>query len=329
MGQTVVHHGTRKYGSKIWKSSDASFIHGLATVIVLSYTKVALISMKFIIPSWLYGSRAERVELRVHHVGTMKYFQGNHLWYAIPSLFLVVASVILPLYLTLKPFWGRLFPDDGSGGYCKKCQDILCCYIRQDKIDQLLLEFYGSFKDNRRFYAGFFFLYRLFLYATLAFTTSLTFQYSFQQGLLGFFLLCHSLCQPYGKLFSSANILDALIFFNLSLINAVSVYNYYSVIDIQGESRLAVGLQLMLIYLPLLYVFYRFIVWLRKIYSDAPQENHNHQLNQHQQIDHQPNQAGDHESVDLEEDRERDRQQYLESINMLNDYCVVDNPDQD
>jgi len=285
--------------------------------------------MKFIIPSSLYGSRAEVVEYRVHHVGTMKYFQGNHLWYAIPSLFLVVASVILPLYLTFKPFWGQLFPDDGSRGYCKKCQDILCCYIRQDKIDQLLLEFYGSFKDNRRFYAGFFFFYRLILYATLAFTTSLTFQYSFQQGLLGSFLLLYSIFQPYGKLFSSANILDALIFFNLSLINAVSVYNYYSVIDIQGESRLAVRLQLILIYLPLIYVLYRFIIWLRKIYSDAPQENHNHQRNQRQQIDHQPNEAGDHESVDLEEDRERDRQQYLESINMLNDYCVVDDPDQD
>jgi len=33
--------------------------HGFATAIFLSYTKVALISMKFIIPSSLYGSRAE------------------------------------------------------------------------------------------------------------------------------------------------------------------------------------------------------------------------------------------------------------------------------
>ncbi|XP_065888116.1 uncharacterized protein [Dysidea avara] len=321
----------KKIWKKVWNSSNASFIHGFATVIVLSYTKVALISMKFIIPSSLYGSRAEVVDIRVHHVGTMRYLRGDHLWYAIPSFFLVVASVIFPLYLTVKPFWGKLFPDDGNGGYFKKCQDAMCCYIRQDKIDQLLLEFYGSFKDNRRYYAGFFFFYRLILYAMLAFTTSLTFQYSFQQGILGFFLLIHSIFQPYGELFSSANILDALIFFNLSVINAISMYNYYSVVDIQGESQFAVILQLIFIYLPLIYVLYRFIHWLKKIHSDDPQENGHHQngrqRNQPQLNENQPNEA-DHESVDLEEDRERDRQQYLESINMLNDYYVV-NPDQD
>ena len=110
------------------------------------------------------------------------------------------------------------------------------------------------------------------------------------------------------------------------------MYNYYSVVDIQGESQFAVILQLIFIYLPLIYILYRFIHWLKKIHSDDPQENGHHQngrqRNQPQLNVNQPNEA-DHESVDLEEDRERDRQQYLESINLLNDYYVVNDPDQD
>jgi len=188
----------------------------------------------------------------------------------------------------------------------------MLCWTRQ-----MLLEFYGSFKGNRRFYAGFFFFYRLILYATLAFTTSLTFQYSFQQGILVFFLLLHSIFQPYDVMFVSANILDALIFFNLSLINAISVYNYYSVVDIQGQSQLAIILQLILIYLPLIYVLFRFILWIKKIWSDDPQDSNQQQSGQ-QQNQQQPN-----EPVDLEGDRERDRQRYLESLNMGNDYLIV------
>jgi len=111
------------------KRSNASFIHGLATVIVLSCTKVALISMKFIIPSALYGSKGEIVEIRVHHVGTINYFQGDHLWYAIPSCFLVIMSFIFPLYLIIKPLWGQLFDDNGSGGCWKKCHDKSCCCV--------------------------------------------------------------------------------------------------------------------------------------------------------------------------------------------------------
>jgi len=76
-------------------------------------------------------------------------------------------------------------------------------------------------------------------------------------------------------------------------------------------------------------VLYCFIIWLRKIYSDDPQEN-NRPRNRQQQYQHQQeHQPEDHESVDLEEDRERDRQQYLESVNLLNDYCMVNDSDQD
>jgi len=106
-------------------------------------------------------------------------------------------------------------------------------------------------------------------------------------------------------MFTSANILDALIFFNLILINAISVYNYYSVADIQGESHLAVGIQLALIYLPVFYALLRFVRWLNSCSKTHPQNN-NHQVNEHQR-----------DEINLEEVRERDRQQYVDSVNLM------------
>ena len=157
---------------------------------------------------------------------------------------------MIPLYLILKP-----------KGWCNKCDAVLYCCFRQDKFEQFLHEFYGSFKDECRFYGGFFFVYRLALYTTFAFTPSLMIQYCVQQCLLGFFLFVHSILQPYSdEMFAFANKLDAVIFINLIVINALSVYNFYSVIDIQSPSQIALVVQLLLVYLPLLYIPFR-IIW--------------------------------------------------------------------
>ena len=233
-----------------WFSAESKIIHGIATVLVLSYTKIALLSMKFFIPAQVYASHDDVVEIRTHHVGTIKYFHGEHIYYIIPAMFLILLSAMIPLYLILKPI-----------GLCNKFDVALYFCFGEDKFEQFLQEFYGSFKDNRRSYGGCFFVYRLALYITFAFTPSLMIQYCVQQCLLGFFLFFHSILQPYSEeMFAFANKLDAVIFMNLNVINALSVYNFYSVIDIQSPSHVALVIQLLLVYLPLLYIPLR-VIW--------------------------------------------------------------------
>ena len=157
---------------KQWFSAESKIIHGMATVLILSYTKIALLSMKFFIPGPIYASHNNVIETRAHHVGTIKYFQGEHLYYVIPAMFLLLLSATIPLYLIFKPI-----------GWCNKCDVALYFCFGQDKFDQFLQEFYGSFKDDRRLYGGFFFVYRLALYVTFAFTPSLMIQYCVQQCL--------------------------------------------------------------------------------------------------------------------------------------------------
>ena len=84
---------------------------------------------------------------------------------------------------------------------------------------------------------------------------------------------------------------------NLIVINALSTYNFYSVIDIQSQSQAALAIQLIFIYLPLLYIPFCFIWYCRS-------RNRQAHVGQTQQLN---NLAANGEDVDPEETRERDR----------------------
>ena len=247
---------------------ETFLIHGLAAFIVVCYTRVALLSMKFLISTPLYHDHKHIYENRAYLAGTIKYFSTQHAPYVLFALLFLLISVIVPVYLIIKPLYEKLChlcptPEEQDG----KCDPPLCCCAgraKKLKCKEFLNEFYGPFKHNCQFYAGFFFVYRLAFYATFAFTPTLQIQYCVQQFLLVTILVIHSVLQPYNTTYKYSNILDALIFFNLNCINALAVYNFYSVIDIQGESDTAIAFQLLFTYLPLLYVFYRFVLWFKK-----------------------------------------------------------------
>ena len=256
--------------SRKWNGwfDKATLLHGLAAIIIVSYTRLTLLSMNFLISTPLFHDHMNTFETRAYLVGTMKYFSKEHLPYALSAIVFLSISVMLPCYLIFRPLLLRkLFPRCLEEGLHNKCDPPCCCclsYRNRGKIDQMLKEFYGPFKDNRQWYAGFFFLYRFTFYAILAFTSSLQIQYCVQQCVLIVMLLIHSISQPYDEKYSFANRVDALIFCNLNVINALAVYNYYSVIGVQGESNTAVAFQLLFVYLPLIYVPFRFTQWVRK-----------------------------------------------------------------
>ena len=156
----------------------------------------------------------------------------------------------------------------------------------------------------------FFFFYRLAIYATLSFTTSLQAQYCIQWCVLVAMLFIHSVLQPYSDKYKYTNIIDAVIFLNLNCINALSVYNYYGVIDIQGESDVAFAIQLILVYLPLFYIPIHFFWWFRVTCCNSKDVERSPLLRP------QP-------VVDPEGDRERLIELFQDSVN-LNEYDVID-----
>ena len=265
----------------------------------------------------------------------MKYFSKEHLPYAIFALLLLSLSVMLPCYLILRLWLLRvIFPRCLEEGQRDKCHPPLCCCFShgtRGKVDQMLKEFYGPFKDNCQWYSGVFFVYRLTFYFILAFTPSLEIQYCVQQCVLIFMLLVHSLSQPYDEKYSFANKFDALIFCNLNLINALAVYNYYGVVDVQGESNTALGFLLLFVYLPLLYVPFRFIWWVRKAcYGQDEHDERAPIVQQNKNRNYSGQQMGlaaQSYSFNMEEQRELMEESFQQHTINEDSYVVIDQGD--
>ena len=90
---------------KEWFSKDGhqtSLIHGLAAFLVVSYTRIALLSMNFLVSTPLYHSKRHPFfQNRAYFVGTMKYFSKEHAPYVVVAIILLLFSILLPVYLIL------------------------------------------------------------------------------------------------------------------------------------------------------------------------------------------------------------------------------------
>ena len=119
---------------------------------------------------------------------------------------------------------------------------------------QFLDAFQSSFKDKYRFFAGLYFLYRAVILALFTCLQTWLQFYSAVQLLLIVIMTVHFILQPHKE--RKHNIVDSLLFANLSLINAITLF-CYSRTELLGQfteewiSALAV-VQDVLIVLPLL-----------------------------------------------------------------------------
>lgn len=236
-----------------------SVIHGLSGFLVLCYAQCINVSF-----SILYGqditlaqgtnrSSDQHPVNRVFFNGNITYMGRKHLPYAIPAIMiLLVIGVFPPLILLWHPLLNRVF-------IMLRMEKLWLarCLACTSKLKPLLDSFQGSFKDNFRFFAGVYFFYRWVAALTYAIVSKLSLFYTVVQALLIIILVVHSVCQPYQKRWH--NILDALLFANLVVINGLTSLHYYSIrVDGQlHDSTLrtaTMNIQVLLIYLPLVYI---------------------------------------------------------------------------
>ena len=124
-----------------------------------------------------------------------------------------------------------------------------------DRMKPLLDSFQSSFKDNCRFFAGLYFLYRILALTTFTLARTLPQFYIAVEIELVIIIAFHATMQPYQKTWH--NIVDACIFSDLAIINALSIYIYIKATDLnqaeQESISIAIVVRLLLIYLPLVY----------------------------------------------------------------------------
>ena len=237
----------RKLRSGNIHSTKSALIHGISGFLVICYSECTRITLILLTFTYLRGRPSGNFIHRAvsFYNGELEYFHGKHLLYALPALLIFITMCILPPLLLLSyPLCYKLLAILKISE--SKFARTLCIIIPLEKFRPLFDSFQGSFKDNYRFFSGLYFLYRFTTMLTFAIQSDLTAYYLLIQVQLLFILAMHAICQPYRK--HSHNLVDTLLFINLSAINITTLYLSLNL----PQNKIAHTVQVILLYLPLL-----------------------------------------------------------------------------
>ena len=246
----------RCYGRYIHLKKSANYrqgesIHAFTTLLVLCYVKVLTITIDILTPNKLYGPGGEYSKIQITAVwadGTLHYLNGTHRIYAaIAFLCLFTCVIIPPLLLLSYPYLPMLINKLNCHDN-KVLQKI--CIAPLDKYVPFFDAFQSCYKNEYRFFAGLYFIYRIIALCISSLASSTENQYLSQSIFYTSILLFHCLCQPYRK--RSFNVIDGLIFANMLIINSLSAYRYYWYSTNLSNSTTVFWIQLIMIYLPVL-----------------------------------------------------------------------------
>ncbi len=232
-----------------------SILNGLSAFLVMSYSECAQVTLMILTTGTLTVGPIENIytsykyDSVAFYNGNYKYMGPQHLKYALPAfVFLLTLVALPPILLIVYPLCYKLFAllrIDES-----KFVKIICKVIPLEKIKPMFDAMQSEFKDQYRFFAGLYFIFRLSASVTFTYATALKYNYFATNVQLIFILVLHSICFPYKKKWH--NVLDAFLFANLALINAIASFNYTS--SNQSVLTNLAGLQCGLILLPLVYL---------------------------------------------------------------------------
>ena len=233
-----------------------SILSGLATIWTLTYTRLALIS--FLILS--------RTSLNKHHPvatyqGTLPFFKGKHLEYAIPANVISTLFVFLPAtgllcYPLIPQLMGKLrwwINLDDYRLYYRASWWLERPFIRLKPIIDCLQ---GSYKPRREFFAGLLFWYRLVIFIVFAYSVqSNTYFWNIVFSLI--FLVIVGIAQPFKK--SRDNTVMLLSVANIIMISVLNIYlldHYHGKRESAYDPTVLQWWQLALVMLPLIFIIF-------------------------------------------------------------------------
>ena len=231
----------------------SSVIHGITTFLVICYAQCVNVSLTLLIRHHYIAKAGSDLDVPdiVWLNGNLVYFSGKHLLYALPALFcLITIGILPPIFLLSYPLLNKILSFFGLEG--SKFIKFMSQRLPISSLKPLFDSFQGCFKDNLRFFAGLYFLYRWIGLAVNASVSNYITYYTTVEILLLCVLALHAICQPYTR--RAHNIVDTLLFTDLAIINAISIANYYRnqnyVVNLP-LINISFMVQLVLIYLPM------------------------------------------------------------------------------
>ena len=230
-----------------------SVIHGLSTFLVMCYAQCTKVSFQILASVTLTG-KGGTAGPRVSGFGGIDYFRGKHLAYAIPAYVCLTTIVAIPPTLLVAfPLVLHLLAVCGLSE--SKAANWVSLHIWTSKLKTVLDSFQSCFQDKLRFFAGLYFVYRVTILAAYAFSKTTIHFYIAVEVLLILMLGLHALAQPYEK--RRDNVFDALIFINLALINAFTIFSevHHSHSGKKEIMDAVLWFQMILIHLPIVFLF--------------------------------------------------------------------------
>ena len=159
----------------------SSLIHGLSVFFVMCYSQCARVSLGILTPVQLYKKDNLYEKTVVFLSGDLSMFEPNHLRYAIPAVFHHNIAFFASNRIDCV---SHARQDSVMLQYMSETRFANC--ISQFIPIQLLDSFQSSFKDEFRFFAGFYFLYRLIVLSTFLVCQNLSDFYCILEILLVF-----------------------------------------------------------------------------------------------------------------------------------------------
>ena len=232
-----------------------SIVHGLSAFIILCYAQFTKVSIYILISGYVKGENGDTKSAQVFFSGDTGFYSTEHLPYAFPAIVCLMTLTTLPPAILL------LYPSANKClTFCKVSERKAVVKVSRmipiSKIKPFLDSFQGCFKDNLRFFAGIYFVYRWIGLMMFALVPTITGFYISLGIIYILVLMLHALFQPYTN--RVYNIVDGCLFANLALIYSIAAYNYLfsqGLIETFSTQTTYIttmkSIQLILIYLPI------------------------------------------------------------------------------
>ena len=245
-----------KFFKKKNRSIDEALLPAFASFLLLSYTKFSIVSASTLttnIPIDANGSSYSAPE-SVYLAGQFNPHDKEYYPYYVAAVIVCCTFVSIPPLLLLD------YPLRVVEWFVSKSRCLQRLYPT-DKVHIFLDAFQGCYKNDMRFFAGLYFLFRLFINVmSFRFLNTWAKIYMTQQITCTVMVTLIAICQPYKAKF--LNYVDILIFTNLAIINSMTHYLFESSKNHNSftPSRSVFAIQYVLVFLPLIYMLI-YVMW--------------------------------------------------------------------
>ena len=256
-------------------TSNYSVVQGLTAFLVICYFQCVRVTFMLLNYETLLGIRKMPYKRFVVYLdGSLEYFRGIHLVYAVPAL-ICLFTIIIPVPLVLIFDSLLLKIEDKLILQFASLEKLRLWTKMHNKLKPLLDSFQGTFKDEYRFFAGFFFLYRIVILTAFVLSSNAMEYYFWLEVILTILLTVQALLQPFAA--NKHNMIALLVLCNMALINGLSIriYTIVSTNRYTIEAQVFQWIQLLLIYAPMFAVIGWTVLYIYKwcIGKMEPKEN--------------------------------------------------------